>query len=399
MKRQLVAILGYFGFANTGDEAILHCMLGELRKLQQERPHLDLAVFSGDVKTTARIHAATAIPSVLPTTWFDFFYRFVRGDRAGYRKALKTFRNMDTLIVGGGGLFFDHADSNVWFRKTLLKIDWAKRLGKQVVVFGVGVGPLHLAESRELLRKTLSSVDLITVRDEESARLLNEIGVDGPPVHTTGDFVFLLEPAPKDRIDQILAAEKLHLSERPRIGICLQGDYVKRPVMKESMVRFCEYALGTLGADLWFIPMQTGGGFDDRPGAREIASELSGRDRISLIEGQYTPWETMGLMAHCHAILGVRLHGVILAMNNHTPVFGISYMPKVERVYKELGRPDWQIGIDDLTPETLIEGFGRLWNDRQQVAAELARAHRDLRQRALANFALLAEKLDVRHRR
>ncbi|HVP06614.1 MAG TPA: polysaccharide pyruvyl transferase family protein [Candidatus Acidoferrum sp.] len=393
MKRRLVAIFGYFGFANTGDEAILHCMMGQFRILQQQDPNLDFVVFSVDPENTRSVHQVDAVPSVLPPTYVDFVHHFVRGDRKAYRLALRTFLKSDIFVVGGGGLFFDHPTSNLYFRRLLAKMKWAKRLGKRVAAFGVGVGPIHLDESRRLLRRILSNIDLITVRDDESHRLLESFGVTGPPIHTTGDFVYLLDAAPDPRVCEIMNAESLRIKERPRIAVCLYGDQLRMESIRSSLVRFCEYATSELRADLWFVPMQIAGGYDDRLGGRQLFDQLACKDHVYLVEGAYTPWETMGLMRRCDAVLGMRLHGVILAVNNRTPVFGISYMPKVERVFNDMGHPEWQLTPDRLTPQALVAGFRQLW-DRREYARELLDAFSgELHRKALANFSIFAAKL------
>jgi polysaccharide pyruvyl transferase CsaB len=393
VKRSLVSIFGYFGFANTGDEAILHCMLSRFREMQKERPGLELVVYSVDPTTTEAIHQVAAVPSSLPPTYFDFIYRFVRGDRKGYRRALKMFIQTDVLVVGGGGLFFDHSSTNLYFKRLLAKIAWAKRLGKRVAVFGVGVGPIHHEESRRLLRKVLSKVDLITVRDAESHRLLDEIGVAGPPIHTTADFVYLLEGSPDARVCEIVNAEKLPLGDRPRVAVCIYGDQIKIDSIRNSLLRFCEFAVSELGADIWFVPMQTGGGFDDRVGARQLVEQLATRDNIHLVEGEYSPWESQGLLGRVDAVLGMRLHGVILALNNATPVFGISYMPKVERAFDELGHPEWQLTPDNLSPDGLIDGFRKLWSNRESIKEQLRTRASEIRRNASSNFSILSEKL------
>lgn len=399
MKRRLVALQGYFGFSNTGDEAILHCALAELRELQKQRPYLDFVVFSENPELTTRIHDVRAVSAAVPTNLTDFLTRFLLPNRRAYLGSLRAFWSADTLMVGGGGLFFDHPQFNLWLRRGLTKIEWAKRLGKQVVILGVDVGPVHLEDSQTHLRKVLSMIDIITVRTAESRQLLDEIGVTGPPIHTTADFAYLLRPSPEERIAEILRDEKLPKGDRPRIGLCLHGSESAKPEAVAAMVGFCNYAIETLNADLWFVPMQFGGPFDDRPAARKVVELIKQRERAHLVEGQYWPWETQGVMAHCQAILGVRLHGVILAINNHQPVFGISYMPKVHRVFQELRQPDWQTPADGVTAEKVIEGFSRIWERRDEAAAKIAAAHAGFCQSARSNFALLAEKLDERYGR
>jgi len=390
MKKELISILGYFGYANTGDEAILSCMLTKLRELKLDA---DFVVYSGNPEETTRTHNVAAVHNILPTSVKSFLIRALGRNRKNFFETLRVFRRTTVFMVGGGGLFFDHPDSNVYLLELLTKIKRAKKYDKKVVLFGVGFGPVHLESSRRVLKVILNRVDLITVRDEESRQLVEELGIVQPDIHTTADFVYFLKRASDVQIDKILEKERITLSRRPRIGLCLCCYSNEHPAWEKSLVAFCRHALDNLEADLWFIPMQTGGGFDDRASARMIIDDLPNKDRIFSIEGQYSPQETMGLMARCNMILGERFHGVILSLNNRVPVFGLSYKPKVERLFKEISHDDWFIREDDMTPEALINGFQKIWNEKETLDDELQKGFKLLENKALRNFTLLAERL------
>ena len=390
MSREIISILGYFGYANTGDEAILGCMLAQLRQLDIDAEYF---VYSGDPEETRCTHGVEAAPNILPTSAKSYLVRALGRNRKNFFGTLKAFKRTTVFLVGGGGLFYDRPDSNFYLMELLKLIRKAVEAGKKVVLFGVGFGPIHLESTRQALKEIIDRVTMITVRDEQSRRLLEELGITRPAIHTTADFVYFLQSAPAERIDRILSGEKLPSSDRPVIGVCPCGYNSDNRAWQESLVRFCEFADRELNARILFIPMQTGGGFDDRAAARQITAELKNRDFVSHIEGRYTAGETMGLMARTDMILGERFHGVILALNNRTPVFGLAYKPKVARVFEEIGRPDWYLPFDRLTPENLINGFKKVWDERENLADELKKAHEMLREKSRGNFTLLAELL------
>ena len=82
-----IVIAGYYGYGNTGDEAIL---IGMLRDLRAVDPNLDFVVVSGDPDQTQALHG---VGSVLSTD--------VVGIAEGVRQS-------DLVILGGGGLFQDY---------------------------------------------------------------------------------------------------------------------------------------------------------------------------------------------------------------------------------------------------------------------------------------------------
>jgi len=82
-----IAIIGYYGHNNLGDELNLFEMLKLIRK---QYPLADITIFSGG----------------LAYLYYDVEYNLVLADRmtlSEYRKTLNTF---DLVIVGGGGLVF-----------------------------------------------------------------------------------------------------------------------------------------------------------------------------------------------------------------------------------------------------------------------------------------------------
>src|SRR5688572_14398501 len=79
-----VVIAGYYGFGNTGDEAILAALLSDL---QAREPGLSAVVLAEDTAGTASTHGVAAIH------WRDV---------AGIARAI---RGADLVLLGGGGLF------------------------------------------------------------------------------------------------------------------------------------------------------------------------------------------------------------------------------------------------------------------------------------------------------
>ena len=82
-----IAVIGYYGHNNFGDEINLYEMLKLLRR---QHPDADITVFSGG----------------LPYLYYKVDYNLVLADHMSlseYRKRLNTF---DLIIIGGGGLVF-----------------------------------------------------------------------------------------------------------------------------------------------------------------------------------------------------------------------------------------------------------------------------------------------------
>src|ERR1700737_4651487 len=82
-----VFISGYYGFGNTGDEAILASIIEHLRAVQ---PDVAIHVASGNPAQTEKQHCIDAI----------FGKNLIA--------VLEGIRFSDLVIIGGGGLFHDY---------------------------------------------------------------------------------------------------------------------------------------------------------------------------------------------------------------------------------------------------------------------------------------------------
>ena len=192
--------MGYFGYGNSGDEAILACLVDRLRALGVADR---LIIFTAEPEATAALHGVRAVHGIHAPSPSAYLRGFLGRNRQRFVSTLKAFRSCDTIIIGGGGLLLDRPTTARYLLELLAKVEWAIRLGKRVIVLGVGIGPLYLAPSRIRLRDVLNKVEIISVRDADSRALLEEIGVTRPELHTTADFAFLLEPASTTRTDEL----------------------------------------------------------------------------------------------------------------------------------------------------------------------------------------------------
>jgi polysaccharide pyruvyl transferase WcaK-like protein len=178
---------------------------------------------------------------------------------------------------------------------------------------------------------------------------------------------------------------------RLRIGVCLCKEQTESPLVRGALIRFCRHLLERLDAELCFVPMQTLRALDDRAAAESVAEQLGAAERVAVVRGVYNAWETFGLLGRMDAIVSMRLHGVIFALAQALPVLGISYMPKVERVFRDIGHLEWQVPLEGLTANGLISAFTPIFDERTAVREELARIRDDLRRGALENFRLFEE--------
>ena len=72
--------------------------------------------------------------------------------------------------------------------------EMAQELGIPVAIYAISAGPLQDPRVRAAVAEALNKVQLITVRDRQGYRLLEDVGVE-KDIHLTADPALLIEPA------------------------------------------------------------------------------------------------------------------------------------------------------------------------------------------------------------
>lgn len=143
-------ISGYYGYKNFGDETILKVLTEHLKSLD-----VDVTVISSDTEYTENIYGVKSVGN------FDIL------------SIIKAVKSADVLISGGGSLLQD-----VTSFKSLVYYLFIIMLGvifnKKIIIFAQGIGPLNGKLSRIITKELLKYCSYISVRDENSLKLLSD---------------------------------------------------------------------------------------------------------------------------------------------------------------------------------------------------------------------------------
>lgn len=336
-----IALSGYYGFDNAGDEALLSAITMSLKRLQ---PDLEFLVFSGNPRKTSRRHGVEAVYYMHP---FRVLTGLLRSD----------------LLISGGGSIFQDVTSGRSLAYYISVVALAKLLGKPVIFYAQGVGPINRAFSKLLMRLVANRVDLITLRDQDSQQLLREIGVRRPEIRVTSDPVFSLIPLEEDHHNVKKKLQQLLTREGPVLGVSVRKWAALEGYQPE--LAGCLDDLAAQGYRILFIPMAYP---EDLVESRRVAKLM--KTPAGLIEEDLNSREHLALISQMNFMIGMRLHALVFAASMGIPFAGISYDPKIDAFLKEF----------DLTPLPL---------QRQEMTARLNGLldSDDLRQR-MAQVAL-----------
>jgi polysaccharide pyruvyl transferase CsaB len=293
-----VLLCGYYGEHNLGDDALLQVALGQL--------------------------PAGVIPTVTAYDERQVQERFgvATVPRRALRQVLDALKGVDALVLGGGSLLQDATS----FRSLLYYgalITVAKLQGKQVLLWGQGLGPLRRRRSRLLVRTLLPFATAISWRDQASASLAAEWGVAG-----------LVAPDPV----WALAPQQWRGKQGPLV-VCFRPTH---HLDARSWVPYLE-ALSSLAVQenrqvIWLAFH----GEQDRGLLAQVRREglLSAElDRRSREVVPTHPREAMAVFASAGLVLAMRLHGLILAALSGSPTVALSYDPKVAAAAMAIGCP------------------------------------------------------------
>jgi len=307
-----ILLSGYYGFSNAGDEAVLAALLAHLSE-RIASPRFTVA--SGDPAGTEQLHA--------PTSQKYFLRGVRRNDFKGLAAAMKS---ADLFISGGGSLMQDVTSvRNVAYHCGLLRLAQFRR--KPSMMYAQGVGPLRQNLSQKLVRAAASRAAVITVRDEASKVLLQQIGVRSP-IQVTADPVWGLVAQCGGQEDVAQDGPVWCVSLRSWPG---DEEHTSRKRVAATLAVLRDVAMRR-SAHLRFLPMQAG--VDD-----VLLNSLGVPAANWIATAGIHPAKIMGATRSCQIMIAMRLHALIFAASQGVPCVAINYDPKVAALARALHIP------------------------------------------------------------
>lgn len=361
-----VGISGSYGGLNLGDEAILQCILAELRTI----PRVQVTVFSRDPEDTLRRHRVA---------------RAVAVRQLGREEIAPEVARLDLLIIGGGGILFD-AEAKVYLREAAL----AQESGVAVMIYAVGVGPLHDPGAQAQVRDSLNKAAAITVRERRAQRVLEEIGVR-QEILVTADPALLLKPEPLPRD----AFKHEGLAGRERlVGLSVREPGPAAPDIDQAhyhtlLANAADFIVDRYDAYAVFVPMERR--VQDMQHAHGVISRMLRPQRASVLKGNYTAGQMLSVIGHFEFAVGMRLHFLMFAAMQGVPFVALPYADKVSGFLEALriDAPPLQL----VNSGRLIAHIDQSWDWRRSLRTRIRRLLPVLQRQAQENGRIAAQLL------
>lgn len=310
-----IVISGYYGYNNSGDEAILDMLVKSINALSLKySKKINITVLSKSPDSTRKNHDVNAVFRFDPV------------------KVIMAIKNCDLLISGGGSLLQDKTSTrSLIYYLSIMEI--AKKMGKKVYIYANGIGPIIKKSNKKRIKKTLDKIDCITLRESKSAKvLIKDIGVSNDSIHITSDPVFAMESIGDKEALSILKDE----------SISIDGDFICVSVRNwENKAKFTTYIAKVLdyvqdkyNLKTLFINMHFP---KDKFTAKSVASKMKNKSYV--LQGDYSPSQIMGVISLSKYTLSMRLHALIYSAKVGVPMIAFSYDPKIEYFVEEFKMP------------------------------------------------------------
>lgn len=299
-----VLISGYYGFNNTGDEAMIETLSRELAKKNYR-----LVVLSSNPDKTKELYNVEAY------------------DRYKFFEIVKAIKNTDILVSGGGTLFQDiTSKKSIWYYLGIVKL--AQLMGKKICIAYQGMGPINTKFYRWITKRTLNkkSVKLIALRDKAAYEYAKEMGIKEDKMVLSSDMIFMMKPPAKERSIKILNDNVHNKKEDEK----LIGFSVREWKDKDRTDLFAEVAdklVEKYNARIVFFPFHKP---KDAEISKIIMHKMKHEDKTVIIPNRYLPSEILGTMGLMDINIGVRLHALVFSALMDVPTIGISYEPKID---------------------------------------------------------------------
>jgi polysaccharide pyruvyl transferase CsaB len=306
-----IAVSGYYGFDNSGDEAVLQSILLALEEQGRENGiRFDPIVLSIDPDKTSRVYGVKS------------------AHRMKLAAVLGALRTADGLISGGGSLLQDETGvKTIPYYLAILNI--AQWLGKPTFVYSQGIGPVHRRWFYPLIRGTFRKCEYISVRDPESADLLQRMGLPRECIDIVPDPVMGLPLKP----DAVVSESDTGTGE-PVIGVSVRFWNQDRSELA-ALARALQNLLVQRPARIRFLPFHLPA---DEAASEHVISLLDEpyRRYVSIAKDAAHPQDMLAEVGRCQLLIGMRLHSLIYAASQCVPIIGISYDPKIDQFLNRL---------------------------------------------------------------
>ena len=353
-----IILSGYYGFSNSGDDAILKMII---RDIKERKPDVAITILSNKPQEAKNIYKVNAL-----NRWNIF----------AIIKALKKSK----LFISGGGSVIQDVTSTKSLLYYLTLILLAKKYDNKVMLYANGIGPVNKKSNIKRTKNVLNKTDIITLREPDSKEFLEELGVLNPKIKVTCDPAVGLSEISMEEAEDFLF--RYDLFSKKYIIVSLR-EWKDAALFENEFISAIKQLKKESAYETVFIPLQ-------HPHDIEFSRRMAKKTGSICIERRMSAEMCIALAKKSEFVVGMRLHMLIYAFVAGVPSLGISYDPKVESVMKYFGQ-DTYVGILEFTKRSFLAKANRIIQNRQTYCDDLKYRLKELKQKNKDNIDCVME--------
>lgn len=358
-----VVMLGYYGYGNRGDDALLCAMLSDLK---ESSPLFSPVVLSKNPEDTSREYGVSSI------------------NRFNVFKVIKAMKHAKMFIAGGGSLIQD-VTSTKSLMYYLYCIKLAKKLGLKVMLYANGIGPVKKEANKKKVAKILNLADVITLRDSDSLEFLKELGITKPEIKLTGDPVFSLTDCDSEGSEKILKGFGI---EDKFIAFSARNLTEDVDGFAKSFAKMADYIAEKSGLVPVFVPMQYS---KDKKISEEIIKNM--KTKAVFVDKDLSVSEIMGIVSKSDFAVALRLHMLIFGVVTGVPVFGINYDLKVKS-FLDLADLGFCLEPDEISNGDFQKTVDEFLDNKENIKDKILKTAEVLKDKAKENATAAAKLME-----
>lgn len=378
--RTIVSVLGYVGMGNFGDEYILATVDRRLREqvsgcsivavgenpLHTLRERGIYSITLQDKRVLDRVLAASSAALVIAGLLFD------QGIRWSIGKA-ELASSMPHTDIAGIAAYVELAYMN----------------DARPVLYGIGAGPLDVADGRSLVRLMGRLGALFLTRDEATAELIRSCRVRNEQVIALADCAFLGSASDTALVDEWFASEGIDPASRRVVAVSLR-EYENAPADFAERVAAAIARVQAAHRDVVFAACILDS--SDRALAERIGALLPAQAALRIFDAGERIEPVVDFLSRCSAGLSMRYHASLLLGSFCKPCVGLGYLPKVVSLYEDLGQADTLLSMNADTADIIAALESVLAFDAQRAFALTNRVS-DLRKKSGESESILLDAI------
>ncbi|MCL2610217.1 MAG: polysaccharide pyruvyl transferase CsaB [Defluviitaleaceae bacterium] len=325
-----IVLSGYYGFDNSGDDALLKAVIETIRKY---KPDTKFLVLSKQPSQTMEEYGVTSI------------------NRSDFLTIAKNMRKSKLFIYGGGSLIQDATSTQSLLYYTIL-LKLAKKAGMKLMVYGNGIGPINKPQNIKRAKDALALCDYISLREEGSFAEIESLGIDTKKVSLSVDPAFALEPSytnfKNDKDFFIVSCRNWNKND---------------PYLADKLAHIVRYNSEKYGLEPLYMPMHG----DDKEILMIIMQKAKVRGRMLGIKSVS---EMIAIISKARFVIAMRLHTLVYAISTNVPVIGVSYDPKVDYFLAYAGQ-NLCFDAANLNFRKLEKSIDYIWENHEKITEDI----------------------------